>query len=155
VLLKQAQVNPLLPGVLSTRMCIKQRNRASETLLEKWTESFSTFANMMRAERDPQAEMDRLPLDAETAPLRVGERRLNLMRAFNAWEGMGREADQLPPKMFQPLAGGPSDGVALGEAEIEKVKDLYYAQAGWDVESGVPSLQKLDELGLEWTVASG
>ncbi|MCS7011825.1 MAG: hypothetical protein NZL98_10690, partial [Anaerolineales bacterium] len=34
----------LLPGVLSTRMWIKQRNRACETLLEKWAEPFSTFA---------------------------------------------------------------------------------------------------------------
>lgn len=82
--------------------------------------------------------------------LRVGERRLNLMRAFNAREGMGREADQLPAKMFQPLAGGPSDGLALGQAEIEKAKDLYYAQAGWEVETGVPTHQKLVELGLGW-----
>lgn len=34
----------LLPGVLSTRMWIKQRNHASEVLLEKWAEPFSTFA---------------------------------------------------------------------------------------------------------------
>jgi len=36
----------LLPGVLSTRMWIKQRNRACETLLEKWAEPFSTFARL-------------------------------------------------------------------------------------------------------------
>ena len=34
----------LLPGVLSTRMWIKQRNHACQTLLEKWTEPFSAFA---------------------------------------------------------------------------------------------------------------
>lgn len=34
----------LLPGVLSTRMWIKQRNHASQTLLEKWAEPFSVFA---------------------------------------------------------------------------------------------------------------
>ncbi|MBM3121039.1 MAG: hypothetical protein FJZ97_02495, partial [Chloroflexi bacterium] len=33
----------LLPGVLSTRMWIKQRNRACELLLEKWVEPFGTF----------------------------------------------------------------------------------------------------------------
>ena len=37
---------PLLPGVLSTRMWIKQRNHACETLLEKWAEPFSTFARL-------------------------------------------------------------------------------------------------------------
>ncbi len=33
----------LLPGVLSTRMWIKQRNHASENLLIKWVEPFTTF----------------------------------------------------------------------------------------------------------------
>jgi mannosylglycerate hydrolase len=34
----------LLPGVLSTRMWIKQRNHASESLLTKWVEPFTSFA---------------------------------------------------------------------------------------------------------------
>ena len=37
----------LLPGVLSARMWIKQRNHASETVLEKWAEPFSVFAERM------------------------------------------------------------------------------------------------------------
>ena len=36
----------LLPGVLSTRMWIKQRNHASETLLTKWAEPFTTFQEL-------------------------------------------------------------------------------------------------------------
>jgi len=36
----------LLPGVLSTRMWIKQQNQACETLLEKWAEPFSLFASL-------------------------------------------------------------------------------------------------------------
>jgi len=35
---------PLLPGVLSTRMYIKQENAKSQTLLERWAEPFSAFA---------------------------------------------------------------------------------------------------------------
>ena len=42
--LRSSKRSPMLPGVLSTRMWIKQRNRACETLLEKWVEPFSTFA---------------------------------------------------------------------------------------------------------------
>lgn len=42
--LRQCKRSHLLPGVLSTRMWIKQRNRFCENLLEKWTEPFSTFA---------------------------------------------------------------------------------------------------------------
>ena len=86
--------------------------------------------------------------------LRVGERRLNMLRAFNAREGIGREADRLPKKLFQALKGGPTDGVALTEEEIEQAKDLYYAMAGWDVATGTPTRSKLEELGLGW-VADG
>ncbi len=44
--LRSSKRSHLLPGVLSTRMWIKQRNRACETLLEKWAEPFSTFASL-------------------------------------------------------------------------------------------------------------
>jgi alpha-mannosidase len=37
----------LLPGVLSTRIWIKQRNHSSQSLLEKWAEPFSVFAQNM------------------------------------------------------------------------------------------------------------
>jgi len=44
----------LLPGVLSTRMWIKQRNHHSQTLLEKWAEPFGVFAeNFVRTEPSP------------------------------------------------------------------------------------------------------
>ena len=82
--------------------------------------------------------------------LRIGERRLNLLRAFNARESIGREADKLPKKMYQALTGGASDGVALTEKEIEDAKDIYYQMAGWDVASGTPTRSKLEELELEW-----
>ena len=82
--------------------------------------------------------------------LRIGERRLNLLRAFNARESIGREADKLPKKMYQALTGGASDGVALTEKEIEDAKDIYYQMAGWDVASGTPTRAKLEELELGW-----
>ncbi len=44
--LRSPKRHHLLPGVLSTRMWIKQRNHACETLLEKWAEPFSTFASL-------------------------------------------------------------------------------------------------------------
>ncbi len=43
--LRSSKRSHLLPGVLSTRMWIKQRNHACEKLLEKWAEPFSTFSN--------------------------------------------------------------------------------------------------------------
>jgi aldehyde:ferredoxin oxidoreductase len=82
--------------------------------------------------------------------MKVGERRLNLMRAFNAREGFGRDDDKLPKKLSQALKGGPSDGIAVTEAELEAAKDTYYAMAGWDVTTGTPTRAKLEELGLTW-----
>ena len=82
--------------------------------------------------------------------LAVGERRLNLLRAFNAREGFGRNEDKLPKKMFKALKGGASDGVYLTEAELETAKDLYYELSGWDVETGMPTKQKLNALGFSW-----
>ncbi len=82
--------------------------------------------------------------------MEVGERRLNMLRAFNAREGLGREADQLPGKMWKALKGGPSDGWKLDPEEIERAKDTYYALAGWDVETGIPTREKLNALGLDW-----
>lgn len=46
----------LLPGVLSTRMWIKQRNRASENLLIRWVEPFTTFAALL----DDQGELSHI-----------------------------------------------------------------------------------------------
>ena len=81
----------------------------------------------------------------------VGERRLNMLRAFNAREGFTRGDDRLPEKFFQPLAGtGPTSGMALDKDHFEHEKDVYYKLAGWDNESGNPTRSKLVELGLEW-----
>lgn len=82
--------------------------------------------------------------------LRVGARRLNLLRAFNAREGIGREADTLPAKLRVPLSGGKTDGVALPEGELERARDQYYALAGWDVATGMPTRATLEQLGLGW-----
>jgi aldehyde:ferredoxin oxidoreductase len=81
--------------------------------------------------------------------MKVGERRLNLLRAFNAREGVGAEADTMPPKIHEPLEGGPTDGVFVPVEEFETAKARYYRMAGWD-EAGFPTEAKLEELGLGW-----
>ncbi len=81
--------------------------------------------------------------------MKVGERRLNLLRAFNAREGAGAEADTVPPKLLVPLEGGKSDGVAITAEEVEAAKAAYYGMAGWD-ETGRPTRGKLEELALGW-----
>jgi aldehyde:ferredoxin oxidoreductase len=83
--------------------------------------------------------------------LAAGERRLQMLRAFNAREGLGKDADVLPKKLFQPLAGkGPTAGVALTAEEFERARDSYYRLAGFDPATGYPTREKLGSLGLDW-----
>jgi aldehyde:ferredoxin oxidoreductase len=80
-----------------------------------------------------------------------GRRRLNLMRALNARQGLNRDHDTLPKKLFtKPLSGGRSDGLLLSNDEFQVGLDLYYDQAGWDNESGVPTRETLEQIGLSW-----
>jgi aldehyde:ferredoxin oxidoreductase len=90
--------------------------------------------------------------DASMAELlRMGERRIHLLRAFNARERIGKSADVLPKKLFEPLGGkGPTAGVALTTGEFEHARDTYYRLAGCDPDTGYPTRARLTELGLEW-----
>ncbi|MFZ5918385.1 MAG: aldehyde ferredoxin oxidoreductase family protein [Chloroflexota bacterium] len=81
--------------------------------------------------------------------MKAGERSLNMMRAFNAREGFTSAQDTLPKKLFKPLVGGPSDGVAVTEAEMAAALPTYYTMCGWDAE-GCPTRPKLEELGIDW-----
>lgn len=80
----------------------------------------------------------------------VGMRRLNLMRVFNAREGLDRKADRLPRKFFKKLEGtGPTAGIALTNEEVEDALDEYYRLAGW-TKQGVPTRESLSKLDISW-----
>jgi aldehyde:ferredoxin oxidoreductase len=82
---------------------------------------------------------------------KVGERRLNMQRAFNAREGFDRKDDKLPEKFFKrALKGGPSEGWRIDPAEFETWLDKYFELCGWDIETGIPDRAKLADLGLAW-----
>src|SRR3990172_6459879 len=83
----------------------------------------------------------------------VGERRLNMLRAFNAREGIDRKADKLPKKFFKALAGtGPTANVALTVEEMERAQDMYYEMSGWDKKTGNPTHATLERLELGWVL---
>ena len=76
-----------------------------------------------------------------------------MMRLFNAREGIGRESDTLPKKMFnRPLRGGHSDGFHIDREEWEKALEDYYRLNQWNVETGYPQREKLENLKLSWVV---
>jgi aldehyde:ferredoxin oxidoreductase len=82
--------------------------------------------------------------------MKVGERRLNMLRIFNAREGFTSKEDTLPEKFFEPLQGsGPTAGVAVNRQDLAAALAQYYTALGW-TDGGNPTLEKLKELKLEW-----
>lgn len=76
-----------------------------------------------------------------------GDRIWNLERLFNLRAGFTAADDKLPDRMYEPVPGGPRAG---SRAELQDHLQTYYQLRGWD-ERGVPTREKLDELGLEDT----
>ena len=81
---------------------------------------------------------------------KTGERIENLARLFNIREGKGtREYDTLPWKIMNtPVPeDGPAKGAVVSEEEFQLGLDDYYVARGW-TSDGVPTVEKLEELGL-------
>jgi aldehyde:ferredoxin oxidoreductase len=82
--------------------------------------------------------------------VKIAKRVRNLERVFNVREGMTRDGDSLPKGfMDHPLEKGDSKGSVLKSAEFEKMKDRYYALRGWDIATGIPTRETLEQTGLE------
>lgn len=81
--------------------------------------------------------------------LMVSERVRNLERMFDVREGLRRKDDSLPKKFFEePLRKGQYAGEVLDRDKFEAMKDEYYEIRGWDRETGIPTPEKLADLGL-------
>ncbi|MBW1801261.1 MAG: aldehyde ferredoxin oxidoreductase, partial [Deltaproteobacteria bacterium] len=77
--------------------------------------------------------------------LKAGERIWNLERMFNVKAGFTMEDDNLPKRLLEePAPRGPAKGHVV---ELAPMLKEYYEIRGWD-ENGVPTGEKLNELGL-------
>ena len=66
--------------------------------------------------------------------MRLGERRLHLMRLYNLREGLSASQDTLPERFFtEPLTcSGVLQGVIIDQARFAEMVQLYYQMMGWD-----------------------
>ncbi|MBD3228833.1 MAG: aldehyde ferredoxin oxidoreductase [Candidatus Lokiarchaeota archaeon] len=88
---------------------------------------------------DKKLKMDDLML--------IGERITNLRRAFNLKFGLTPEQDTLPKRITsEPLPDGGAKGKVV---ELEPMLQEYYELRDWDMDTGNPSKEKLESLGLE------
>lgn len=83
--------------------------------------------------------------------MKLGERRINMFKAFNVREGFTTDDDWLPPRMFEPIQSGPLKGSKFSQDELREMRSLYYRMRNWD-EEGKPTQAKLIELDLEWII---
>jgi aldehyde:ferredoxin oxidoreductase len=75
--------------------------------------------------------------------LKIAERVETLIRIFNNREGLTRKDDTLPYRtLYEPLPDGPAKGQCIGEENLNKMIDEYYALRGWDA-SGIPTQETL------------
>jgi aldehyde:ferredoxin oxidoreductase len=83
--------------------------------------------------------------------MRAGERAWNLKRVINNRLGLTRQNDRLPKGLLEPyryIIGAP-----IGEVpDFSGMLETYYQERGWDAETGFPTPEKLNDLGLGWAV---
>ena len=90
--------------------------------------------------------------------LKYSEKLTTLMRAFNAREGLTAKDDTLPsrfmeeeveirvPEELQKWTNGKTS--IMRKVDLKKNLKDYYAAAGYDMQTGLPSRRKFEELGL-------
>ncbi len=78
--------------------------------------------------------------------LETGERIFNLKRLFNVRRGIRRKDDTLPARLLNEIRGG-GGKAAQNLPPLEAMINEYYAHRRWH-ENGIPTKEKLSELGL-------
>jgi aldehyde:ferredoxin oxidoreductase len=103
------------------------------------------MANLLTAITGIEWDADKL--------METGERVFNLEKMFNLREGFTRKDDSLPDRFFtEPFTMGPEKGAKLDRGEFSEMMDTFYKDRLWDPKTTRPSIEKLEQLGLEFTI---
>src|SRR5581483_10488093 len=78
----------------------------------------------------------------------VARRGTTLARLVNLREGHGRHDDVLPPRLHEPIQGGPLAERVITHEEVDELVRNYYVAQGWDAEQGIPTPDTLRALDL-------
>jgi aldehyde:ferredoxin oxidoreductase len=88
-----------------------------------------------------------------TEQLSIAERILTIARLFNTGEGFTPADDTLPKRFFKPKTDGALADKSLDPAKVERARSHYYSLMGWDTRTGIPTPEKLEELGISQLAA--
>jgi aldehyde:ferredoxin oxidoreductase len=76
----------------------------------------------------------------------ICERIVAIERAFNVREGIRAKDDRLPDRLLkEPMPDGPTKG---SRVPFEALKEDFYREFGWNSETGAPTKETLERLGL-------
>jgi aldehyde:ferredoxin oxidoreductase len=81
----------------------------------------------------------------------LGERRINMLKEYNAREGFDASDDDLPRRIFEEglVDTGLGKGLKVDRKSFLASREAYYRINGWDPITGNPTSAKLEELGIE------
>lgn len=85
--------------------------------------------------------------------MKYGERRINMLRAFNIREESPVDRFWLPERMFEPIQSGPRQGYRVDKDAFRQAIRNYFEIMNWD-EKAFPRPMKLAELDLDWVNAT-
>ncbi len=124
---------------------------------QNWRTVFNSLVLCFFANLSPQMVLDLI--NAATGAdyslsemMLVGERAWNLKRLINQRLGLRRENDRLPKLLREAYQEGGAEGYVI---PFDEMLEAYYQVRGWDAQNGMPTLEKLNELGLDWVEHSG
>lgn len=132
--------------------------------LVRYFENWCAIIDCLEVCKNLAGNMELLPFDraaeiteavtgfhfTEQAMFEIGERIVNLERAYLVREGIRRKDDYLPVRFLkEPLPNGNSKGEIF---EIDPMLDEYYAEREWDLKTGIPKAEKLRKIGLEYVI---
>jgi aldehyde:ferredoxin oxidoreductase len=85
------------------------------------------------------------------ALLLIGQRIVNVEKAFNTIHRGFSRKDDMPPRIFmdEPIKSGKYKGELLDESKWNGMLDEFYSSHGWSIETGQQTKEGLCELGLE------
>ncbi len=88
--------------------------------------------------------------------MKAGRRIVTLERCYNFREGWSRLCDTLPWRFVNEkavdLAEKTPGPARLRQEDLDRMLDEYYRLNGWDVASGLPARETVEELGLAFTL---
>ena len=89
--------------------------------------------------------------------VKAADRIWTTTRAINVREGFSKKDDTIPNQWFEPLQLSDGEHVmrdyfgnkVLEREDIEKWRDDYYSDRGWDLQYGIPTNDRLVALGID------